>query len=83
MTHPFLRFKRASFGDYNKTATLIKKKHLDMFFAVGLARKRTCTGFAIHSLATKFPLSGKQKLPYTPNFSQSDVEGVKSVGAVF
>lgn len=25
MTHPFLRFKRASFGDYNKTATLIKK----------------------------------------------------------
>ena len=46
-------------------------------FAVGLARKRTCTGFAdkhckptregfaVHSHATKFPLSGKRNFPYT------------------
>ena len=46
-------------------------------FAVGLARKRTCTGFAdkhckptregsaVHSYATKFPLSGKHNFPCT------------------
>ncbi len=49
-------------------------------FAVGLARKRTCTGFAdkhckptregsaVHSYATKFPLSGKRNFPYTEIF---------------
>ena len=49
-------------------------------FAVGLARKRTCTcfadkhckptreGSAVHSYATKFPLSGKHNFPYTEIF---------------
>ena len=49
-------------------------------FAVGLARKRTCTcfadkhckptreGSAVHSYATKFPLSGKRNFPYTEIF---------------
>ncbi|MGM9840365.1 MAG: hypothetical protein ACI307_09910 [Sodaliphilus sp.] len=49
-------------------------------FAVCLARKRTCTGFAdkhckptregfaVHSHATKFPLSGKHNFPYTEIF---------------
>lgn len=51
-----------------------------MFFAEGLARKRTCTGFAdkhcnptresfiVHSIATKFVLSGKRNFPYLEFF---------------
>ena len=47
---------------------------------MGLARKRTCIGFAdkhckptregsaVHSYATKFPLSGKHNFPYTEIF---------------
>ena len=57
------------------------RTHLGMgIFAVGLARKRTCTGFAdkhckptregfaVHSHATKSPLSGKHNFPCTEIF---------------
>ena len=53
------------------------KRPYTEIFAVGLACKQTCTGFAdkhwkptregsaVHSYATKFPLSGKHNFPYT------------------
>ena len=66
---------------FTKRQKYSRRKRLGKeIFAVGLARKRTCTcfadkhckptreGSAVHSYATKFPLSGKRNFPYTEIF---------------